>query len=156
MGHNLDFYERIRFTLARPIGRLVTGVKSVEIDSAEFVGYVEISEEEFEKELHEMDFHRNPLAYWKTFPGFGGEHGSWRWVEGDWQLHVMLFENPSIADIPDGEDRTYIFAHWEYRWDRYPLKHLRTLDQSDSKGVNRMRNKLNLASIPFYNDPTIQ
>jgi hypothetical protein len=154
--HQHDYFERLRFKFAGAIGGLLTGVRSVETHPSEFVGYVEMDIEDFEEALHEMEFERNPLSYWKYFPGIGHEQGSWRWTEGCWQLHVILYdshpENGEDQDTP----RTYVFAHWEYRWDRYPLKHLRTKHLDRAKGVNRMRTKLNLASIPFANDPTIQ
>lgn len=156
MGHKLDFLERLRFWFARRIGKLVTGVSHRELSADEFVGYVEMGEEEFEAKLHEMGFYRNPLAYWKTSKNYGGEEGSWRWVEGDYQLHVMIFDGHPQQDSPDADEpRTYVFAHWEYRWDRYPMKHLNG-PQWRPKGVNMMRKKLNLASIPFYDDPTVQ
>jgi len=151
MGHKQDFWERIRRMFARPIGALVTGVRCSKESPARFVGYVKMDEEEFEKELHEMGFHRNPLAYWKkTLKILGHEEGSWRMVDGKWQLHVVLY---TMEEHPD---RTYVYAHWEHRWDRDPFAHLRADDFNISKGVNEMRRQLNLASIPFYNDPEIQ
>lgn len=157
MGHSYDFLEAIRYKFARVIGGFVTGVERVRTSPAEFVGYVEMSEEDFESHLHEMGFYRNSLAYWKYFPGLGQEEGSWRWLEGDWQLHVMLYDgHPEQDASDDAEPKTYVFAHWEYRWDRHPFKHLRGVDQSDPKGVNRMRTMLNENSIPFYNDVSIQ
>lgn len=150
MGHKQDFWEPLRRMMARPIGSLVTGVRCSNESPARFVGYVEMGEEEFEKELDQMGFHRNPLAYWKkTLEVLGHEEGSWRSVDGDWQLHVVLY---SRDEYPD---RTYIYAHWEKRWDRAPIAHLNTDGFNVSKGVNKMRRELTLAGISFYDDPEI-
>lgn len=146
MGHKLDFIERVRFKFARVIGGLLTGIREKRTSEDEFVGYVEMGEEGFEETLHEMNFHRNPLSYWKYIPGIGHEQGSWRKNHGVWQHHVILYtknEHP---------DRTYVYAHWEYRWDRYPLKHLRGVDASRTKGVNRMRSELNKENIEWYDE----
>lgn len=150
MGHNHDFWEKLRTALARPIGAIV-GRGCVKQSADQFVGYVEMGEEEFEKRLHEMDFHRNPLSFWKRVPKLGPEHGSWRKNDGEWQIHAVLYEK-SV----DGELRTYIYAHWEYRWDRRPIKHLLRNGLNSTKGVNEMRREMNLASINYYNDPSVR
>lgn len=156
MGHDQDFWEPLRNWFARPIGRLLTGVRKRKTGEAQFVGYVEMKEGEFEEELHKMGFERNPLSYWKYIPGEGGEEGSWRKTDGDWQLHAILFDGHPEKSDEEEAGETYIYAHWEYRWDRHPLKHLRGKETSASKGVNQMRRELKLASINYYNDSTIR
>lgn len=156
MGHTHDFWETVRHKLAPPIGRLVTGISRAETTDDQFVGYVEMGEEEFEEELHEMGFERNPLAYWKYIPGVGEEQGSWRKNDGKWQLHVILYDGHPNEPHEDHGPRTYVYAHWEYRWDVHPIKHIRGIDQDRTKGINEMRRELQMASIPFYNDVSIQ
>lgn len=141
MGHKQDFWERLRGTFAPFVGRLLFGVRRRETSDGQFVGVVNMSEESFEAELHDMGFHRNPASYWKYIPRFGGEAGSWRKTHGEWQLHVILFSN--------SDERTHIYAHWEYRWDRHPIKHVRGTGANASKGVNEMRRELKLASIHY-------
>lgn len=149
MGHNQDFWEVLRTHLARPIGAFVTGKRCSEQHPSQFVGYVEMGEEAFEEVLHEMGYHRNPLAFWK-YTVNAQEEGSWRRVEGDWQLHVTLYDHPEY------ENRTYIYAHWEYRWDRKPLAHLRGEGINVPKGVNEMRRDLTMANVEWLNDPSIR
>lgn len=149
MGHKHDFWETLREVLARPIGALA-GRRCTKEKPARFVGYVEMPVEEFEVELHDMDFERNPLSYWKKVEKLSHERGSWRKVDGKWQIHTILYQKD------DWPERTYVYSHWEHRWDVAPLKHLRGKDINTTKGVNEMRRELMLASIDYYNDPTIQ
>jgi tRNA splicing ligase len=138
----------LRRILARPIGALVTGKRCSKQQADQFVGYVKMGEEEFEKRLHDMGFHRNPLSYWKKVSKkLGGEEGSWRKVEDEWQLHLILYK-----DDEHDEERTYLYAHWEYRWDVHPIKHLRGKKINVTKGVNEMRRELLLANIEWYSD----
>lgn len=145
MGHKLDIFERIRRTLGRLITGILKGRDKVRTERSEFVGIVSMSEEQFEKRLHEWGFERNTLAWWKYVPGLSEEEGSWRMTDGDYQLHIMLFES-------DEQDEIYVFAHWEYRWDRYPIRHLRGTNASDTKGVNTMRSILNRNGVEFFNE----
>lgn len=144
MGHNQDFWEVLRTVLARPIGALVTGIRCTKDTPDRFVGYVEMPIEEFEEFLHRAGFERNPLSYWKKAPGLGDEDGTWRKTHGKWQLHAVLY---TYLDHPD---RTYIYAHWELRWDRHPLKHLRGVDLDPTKGVNQMRSLLKRRSVLYF------
>ena len=151
MGHDQDFWEVIRKHLARPIGAFVTGVRCSTEDPSRFVGYVEMDEEKFEEELHKMGYHRNPLSYWKkTVSILGHEEGSWRKNDGKWQLHAVLYKHEDHPDL------TYIYAHWEHRWDVSPLKHLRAEGFNVTKGVNEMRRDLTMNNIEWLNDPSIR
>ena len=100
----------------------------------EFVGYVELSQDDVEDTLVERGFS-------------ACRPDEWRKLDGDKQIHVGLEER-------DGD--TYIFAHWEYQWEEEPLKYAQGTERDLPKGVNEMRRELNLASISYYNDRTIQ
>lgn len=148
MGHDDDWWERIRKAIAKPISAYTTR-KREGTDASRFCGYVNMDIEEFEERLHDMGFERNPLSYWKESL-IGSEKGSWRKCRGDYQIHTLVY------NAEEHPDRTYVYAHWEYRWDKRPIAHLRGEALDITKGVNQMRRELHLASIPFYNDRTIQ
>lgn len=154
--HDYDFIETIRRIFAPPLGKLLTGVKRAKTGPDQFVGVVDMPVEDFEDELHKMGAERDVLAYWKYVPGMGGEDGSWRFLDGDYQIHVILYNGHPDKSTQDTEGKTYIYAHWEDRWDVHPLMHLREVHMNVQKGVNQMRTKLNLASIPYKNDRTVQ
>jgi len=159
-----DFLERLRGLFIPYLGILVatynesTGsklyVRGVTTD-AQFVGRVSMSEEDFEEILQEMNFQRNPLASIKRLVGTREqEEGSFRWIPSsesnlndDFQLHVILYDGIVVPDAQTGE--TFIYGHWEYRWDRYPLRHYKGLDADVSRGVNMMQAKLDEAGIKY-------
>lgn len=100
---------------------------------SQFVGRVPMGEEAFEDELERMGFERNPLASFKRLVGTRlPEEGSFRWVgsqkapwtsdyDDDYQLHVIIYDGEVVPDAETGE--TYVYAHWEVRWDSDPVAH---------------------------------
>lgn len=122
------------------LGSLLQFLERTGDDPSEFVGYVEMPAYELRETLIERDFEN-----------LGG--GEWRLVESGEQLHVVLYSGISF----DGEmEDTYIFAHWEAHPESHPIDFIRGNRRNVSKGVNEMRRHLNLASIPYHNDPTLQ
>lgn len=127
----------------------------------QFVGRVPISEQEFEKILETMDFTRNPLASLKSLSTGEVEEGSFRWIpprgsnlDRDYQLHCVIYDGSLIPDAKTGE--TYVYAHWEYRWDVYPIKHYRAINFDAQRGVELMQTMLyeNYVEYDYQLPPT--
>lgn len=152
MGHKHDFWETIRSVLLPKLGivahHLNTITKKnyyVEADTHKerFVGRVEMGEEEFEKVLHDLGFERNPLAAWKHLETDADnyEEASFRKIgfedEPRKQLHVVLYDGANVDDSPD--EYTYVYAHFEYRWDTNPIKHYRGHEVESKRAVKRMK-----------------
>lgn len=127
----------------------------------QFVGRVPVSEQEFEKILETMDFTRNPLASLKSLSTGEIEEGSFRWtptrdseLDSDYQLHCVIYDGSLIPDADTGE--TYVYAHWEYRWDTYPIKHYRGDNFNAERGVELMQTMLheNYVEYDYQLPPT--
>lgn len=161
MGHTQDWWESLRLWLIPKIGRVAQRLNettdeniytSYEIHNNEFVGRVDIPEEEFEKTLDDIGFERNPIAALKTLSSTGEtEEGSWRKLypekHPNKQLHIMLFDGSEINNAPTG--CVYIYAHWELRWDTDPIKHYHGEVYSAEKGVQKMKNMLDAEGIVY-------
>ena len=154
MGHQHDYWEGWRAWLIPKLGGIANWLEHVtgdhyyvqgETHANQFVGRVPMGEEEFEEVLHEMNFHRNPLASLKKLGSTGEqEEGSWRKVDYDnqrMQLHVILYDGEKIQDGDSGY--TYVYAHWELRWDVDPWGHYRGHVYKPGEGVKRMKKLLN-------------
>lgn len=159
MGHRHDFWERVRRTVIPRLGVVTQLLEDffgdnfyvmAETHNNQFVGRVEMGEEAFEKRLHEWGFERNPLAALKSI-GDEVEEGSWRKVGYDShprkQLHVILYDGSEINDAQTGY--TYVYAHWEYRWDTDPIKHYRSVEMNPGEGVRRMKNLLDEKGVVY-------
>lgn len=161
MGHNHDYWEGWRGWLIPKLGAVAQLIEDVtgghyyvrgETHNNQFVGRIPMSEEEFEKELHDLGFHRNPLSAWKTLNSTGEtEEASFRKIGFEdspkYQLHVVLYDGSNIQNAET--DHTYVYAHWEYRWDIHPIKHYRGENKSGSKGVQKMKNMLDAEGIVY-------
>jgi len=161
MGHKQDWWERVRATVIPKIGLVTQLIEDVtgsyyyvrtETHNNQFVGRVPMNEEKFEKELHEMGFDRNPLSSLKTLGSTGeSEEGSWRKVGFEdapaFQLHVILYDGEPINNAE--VDVTYVYAHWELRWDTNPIKHYRGVDANGPEGVRRMKRLLDENGIGY-------
>ena len=161
MGHKQDWWEDLRLWLIPKLGRIAQHLSektdeniytSYEIHNNQFVGRVDIPEEEFEEKLDDMGFERNPIAALKVLSSTNEiEEGSWRKIypdeHPDMQLHVMLFDGSAINNAPTG--CVYIYAHWELRWDKYPFAHYRGEQLSGAKGVQKMKNMLDAEGIVY-------
>jgi hypothetical protein len=160
MGHLHDYWESIRLWLIPKLGTVTQWLEDVtgrdlyvtaETHNRQFVGRVPIGEEEFEKVLHDMGFERNPLAALKNLPSGEVEEGSWRKVGYDKhprkQLHVIIYDGSKIQNAETGH--TYVYAHWEYRWDTNPMKHYRSVDMDPDEGVKRMKDLLDQNGIVY-------
>lgn len=143
MGHKHDYWESVRAFIIPKLAILIGiinkylgtsyYVESV-TGSKQYVGRVYMDVEGFEKELHDMGFERNPLASYKTLFGSNkSEVGSWRLVDGDYQLHTILYVENNYVKI---------YSHYEYRWDKHPIKHYRGKKIDIHKGVEMMHRKL--------------
>jgi len=161
MGHEQDWIERLRGWFIPKVGLAtqliedVTGryyyVKS-ETHNNQFVGRVPMCEEDFEKELTDMGFVRNPLSSWKSLGSTGeSEEGSWRKTGFDdapaFQLHVILYDGEPINNA--AVDVTYVYAHWELAWDVHPIKHYRGVDANGPEGVRRMKRLLDEHGVDY-------
>lgn len=163
-----DILERVRRFAIPKLGVLVNYINEhtgqdlyVEgpTTPSQFVGRVEMSEEEFEEVLEEMGFQRNPLASLKTHTRTNEiEEGSFRWLgtqqppwtadyDDRFQLHVIIYDGKLVPDADVGE--TYVYAHWEYRWDTDPIKHYRSVDWDAEQGVEMMQRFLDSHGIDY-------
>lgn len=162
MGHKQDWIERVRRAIIPKLGYITQLVEDVtgadlyvqsETHQNQFVGRVPLDEESFEKELDTMGFERNPLASLKHLRSdqTNAEEGSWRKVGFDdepaMQLHIVLYDSNHIDN--QYEDYTYVYAHWEYRWDTDPLKHYRGDNFNAGEGVRRMKKYLDEEGISY-------
>jgi hypothetical protein len=160
MGHKHDYWERLRGWLIPKLGIFAQFLEDVTGDryyveskthNNQFVGRVDMGEEEFEKELHDMGFERNPLAAWKHIDTGENEEGSFRKVgyenHPDMQLHVILYDGDKMAEC--GEC-VYVYAHWELRWDVDPIGHYRGGGEwNPAEGVRRMKDLLDQNGIEY-------
>ena len=157
MGHEHDSVEPLRRRLIPKIGLVTAFLEEItgkdcyvttETRDNQFVGRVLTNEEQFEKELHGMGFERNPASSLKHhFRTSEVDEGSFRKTNGDKQLHIVLYDGEEIENA-NGEE-TFVYAHWEYRWDKYPIKHYRGEDINVKIGVDRMRRLLEDNGIAY-------
>jgi len=160
MGHKQDWWEGLRKKVVPKFGLItqlledVTGhhfyVKS-ETHNNQFVGRVQMNEEEFEKTLHDMGFDRNPLSSLKSLGEGEVREGSWRKVGFDdapeMQLHVVLYDGEPIDNAQ--VDVTYVYAHWELQWDLHPWAHYRGKRVNGPEGVRRMKRLLDEQGVGY-------
>lgn len=161
MGHKHDYWEGFRQWLIPKLGTVtqlledVTGdhyyVKS-EMHNTQFVGRVPMGEEDFEEKLHEMGFVRNPLASLKTLGVTDEvEEGSWRKVgfedHPNYQLHVIVYDGEKMNNAQSGV--TYVYAHWEKRWDTNPSDHYRAVGYNGPEGVRRVKRLLDEHGVGY-------
>jgi len=159
-----DTLEHIRRTYIPRLGMLVSfynesrGTKHYvesSVSDPQYVGRIDMSEERLEEELTQLGFERNPLASLKTRAGTNEvEEGSFRWVpqeptelDTEYQLHCIIYDGSLVPDADTGT--TYVYAHWEMRWDRAPIAHYRKKNVALVKGRRMMREKLEEAGIGY-------
>lgn len=130
LGSNDDYWESFRrevYPKLHPLLVRLGGFGSGAVYENQYVGTVAVDEETLEEELVDAGFERNPIAAYKTHSDGRLSEGSWRLladsdpigkVEDDKQLHVTLFRNGNIGNHVD------VYAHYEYRWESEPGKHL--------------------------------
>lgn len=161
MSHKHDWWERVRRRIVPLLGYVslffeeATGenyyVMSETRDN-QFVARVPMGEEEFEECLHEMGFERNPMASLKSHARTEEvEEGSFRKIGYEdhpkYQLHVILYDGNEIPNAKNGH--TFVYAHWELRWDVHPIRHYRGENASVKEGVTRMRRLLEDHGAPY-------
>lgn len=158
MGHKHDYWEGWRAWVIPKLGGIANWLERMtgnhyyvesETHNNQFVGRVPMGEEEFEEVLHDLGFHRNPLASLKHLGTGESEEGSWRKVDYSdsprMQLHVVLYDG---GEIPLGDsNHTYVYAHWELRWDVDPWGHYRGHNYDADTGVRKMKKLLNEAGV---------
>jgi len=155
MGHKHDYWEGWRAWIIPKLGGIANWLEQAtgdryyvesETHNNQFVGRVPMPEEEFEEKLHEMSFHRNPLSTWKHLDSGEHEEGSWRKIDDEdsprMQLHVILYDGKKQQDAGES-GYTYVYAHWEIRWDVDPWGHYRGKSYNPDEGVKRMKKLLN-------------
>lgn len=160
MTHKHDYWEGWRAWLIPKLGSIVqlledfTGDEyyvEAETHNKQFVGRVPIGEEKFEKKLHDMGFHRNPLSAWKSLPNEEQEEGSFRKIgyedEPEMQLHLIIYDGKKVQNAET--DETYLYAHYELRWDVDPIGHYRGHDYRAEEGVAMMKDLLDQNGIPY-------
>lgn len=162
MGHGQDWIERFRRWFIPKLGQFVQLWNDIRRDnhyvtstlpSNQFICRVPMGEEEFEKELVEMGFERNPLASLKTLASTGEvEEGSWRKVgyggeDSDMQLHIILYDGNKMADAKT--DYVYLYGHFELRWDTDPYGHYRAHDFRVEEGAKLMKDLLGQRGISY-------
>jgi hypothetical protein len=168
MSHQQDYWEGVRGFVIPKLGIFVQLLEDITGDNYyvqsttnkyEFVGSVDMPEEEFEQVLHDLNFVRNPLAAWKHLFNDKTEHeeGSFRWIPPEdsdlnskFQLHVIIYDGQPVQN--SDSDTTFVFAHWEYRWDVHPIKHYRGVDSDAQRGVELMQQKLNEVGVGYDAD----
>lgn len=157
MGHRQDYWEPIRTRLLPAVGAVFSVIEDISGDKYyhvseqrrnQFVGRIEMGEEQFEQVLHRNGYERNPLAWLKKRRSTGEiEEGSWRKRDGEKQTHLVLYDGDSV---PHGDSGClYLYAHYEYAWDAHPIKHLRSVNLSTEEGVNRVRRMLQDEGINY-------
>ena len=125
----------------------------------QFVGRVDMSEEAFERVLASMGFERNPLSSLKRLASTGEqEEGSFRWtpteptnLNTDYQLHCVIYDGSAVPDADTGE--TYVYAHWELRWDTRPIDHYNGVGIDFTSGKNMMQEMLDDEGVEYVNSP---
>lgn len=113
----------------------------------ERVGTVHKTPCEFQSDLRDMGFSREPVAALKYHEDGRKSAGSWAWRESrraNKQLHVTIFDN--------GDGTTEINAHWEYSWITHPVAHYRGVDYDRAAGVQMMEERLFDHGVPFVMD----
>lgn len=161
MGHRHDWWEPVRHWLIPKLGVVSQFVEDAtgrsyyvesETHANQFVGRVPMPEEQFEGVLHELGFERNPLSALKSRGSGEAEEGSWRKVgisgHPNMQIHIVLYDGDKMPDAGDS-GYTYVYAHWEYRWDTHPLRHYRLEDYDADEGVKRMKKLLDERGISY-------
>lgn len=148
MGHTHDYLENLRRWLIPKLGVVAQFLEDAtgddyfvmsETHNSQFVGRVPMACEDFEEKLHGMGFTRNPLSSLKQRGSGETEEGSWRLIAEDcpkFQIHVVLYDGSDVNNAETGV--TYVYAHWEYRWDVHPLKHYWAEGYDSAKGRKRM------------------
>lgn len=163
-----DIPERLRHWFIPKLGGLVALINErtghdLYVTGAthanQFVGRVPQPKDAFERDLQRMGFEHNLPAALKSLAATGERSdGSYRWLgsqnppwtndyDDRFQLHVTVYDG---VDVPGGEtDETFVYAHWEYRWDTDPIKHYREVDFDPQKGVELMRMMLDHYNISY-------
>lgn len=154
-----DWIEKIRRVLYPRLHPILAeyggyGVSTVGPD--QFVGRIEVDEDELEDRLFEIGFVRNPIAALKSDAGDATSEGSWvllaaddpeNEIEEDRQLHITLM--PSDTGV--GLD---VYAHNEYDWRVKPRAHLNGKHFNPSRGVEQAEQRLKeYANVDFANGP---
>lgn len=148
-----DWFEPIRrevWPQLHPILQRYGGYAVGHTGANQYVGKVEIGEEQFEEVLKDCGFGRNWVAALKTreteYAGEQISEGSWayrRWFFDPYQIHVTFYSYDGFI---------YIYAHKEYNWQRYPLKHLRTEYFETGPAKQFVKSKLSEQNIEIRKD----
>lgn len=137
MGSAPNLLNGARRTVKPPIHRVCNwafgGYAMTDNTEEEYVGTIDLPEEELEAVLKEAGFRRNVVSSLKVRVDGNVSDGSWAWRESplaDWQLHVILHDVGESVEA---------YAHWEYSWYTHPIKHYSATDCSPETGVAMTR-----------------
>jgi hypothetical protein len=135
-----DYIERFRrFLYPKLHGflKLFGGYSVGKTGKNQYVGTLDMSDEELERVLAKLGFERNPIACYKRNEHGNGSIGSWALrshddpfgeLEVDRQLHVTLFHPVNGSGVA-------VYAHDEYDWQDKPIAHLKGRDFRPEDGV---------------------
>jgi hypothetical protein len=150
MGAAQDIYNAARRSVKPPIHRACNwafgGYAMTSNTEEEYVGTVQLPEEEFEKVLAAAGFQRNVVSSLKVRVDGNVSNGSWALRESplaDRQLHVILHNVDESVEV---------YAHWEYSWITHPIKHYRAVGCEPETGVEMTRQILRNHESEEYPD----
>lgn len=150
MGSSQDLPNTIRRSVKPPLHRLFDwafgGYAMSSNTEEEYVGTVDLTEDEFEAVLAKAGFRRNVISSLKVRVDGNVSNGSWALRESplaDCQLHVILH---------NVDDTVEVYAHWEYSWLTHPIKHYRAVACDPEKGVRMTRRLLREYESERYPD----
>jgi len=156
VGHKQDWLESLRRRVVPTIGKFISLLEDLlgkqlyhnsQSRNNQFVGRIEMNEEEFERVLDNAGYERNPLAWLKRNSEREIEEGSWRSLDEKMQTHLIFYDGEKAPNANTGE--LFIYAHYEYRWDVHPWKHLVGEDVSYKDGVEEVRKMLQDEGINY-------
>lgn len=115
-----------------------------DVHDDQYVGTVRIGADAFEEVLHDLEFERNPFAYWKETEDGRDSVGSWRMthhthprrVPEGMQVHVTIFPSKYVDNGID------VYAHFEddYSWSVLSaISHVLERNFEAERGVNIAR-----------------
>lgn len=146
MTHKQDFLESFRELVYPPLHHVLEFFDFYamgQVNTEEYAGTIEESEEELERAFHETGVVRNALAKYKYLPDGRESEGSWRLthethphlVEPKMQLHITLFD-PEGRDVSEA---VAVYAHYEMDYGASISGHLSGRRYSAEEGIKRAR-----------------
>lgn len=114
--------------------------KEPSLHNHHFVGRVPQSRLSFEGVLESFDL--EPVSTFRST-----SYDSWRRIEGDRQLHVILYDGNLLTT--GDRDTVYLYAHYEPIWEDEPVAAARRSKQDAGKGVQTVKKLLDERGIIY-------